>query len=271
MSMSHTTGSALLPPIVPGPAHIANDKQQQAQAGAGTAGAAPCEHQVELGAANDRAAPPAIRTSEPAAQDSDVIPDREANAYGTVNAEQGDGSIDDSTASRKTLLKVAVVVDDVESNRAFFAKMLKRRGVATIFFAEDGALAVKLLDKLALDQLLSIQAWFLDNNMPNLGGHGCAAALRARGVTVPIFGVTGDALAEDRREFVAAGATDVITKPIQLPRLEEALMKRGLILGAQERGTGRGSVSGSCSPTAGGGSVVYGPSSQVARSGTNRG
>lgn len=54
--------------------------------------------------------------------------------------------------------------------------------------------------------------------------------LRAMGYTNPIFGVTGNALAEDREEFVRAGANFVLTKPCTGQQLRETIARFGLAL-----------------------------------------
>lgn len=61
-------------------------------------------------------------------------------------------------------------------------------------------------------------------------GHECARRLRARGITAPIIGVTGNALVEDRLEFQAAGADAVLTKPVGMHNVEAELARFGLRL-----------------------------------------
>ena len=51
-------------------------------------------------------------------------------------------------------------------------------------------------------------------HMPRCTGVECVEALRDMGVTVPVFGVTGNALLSDQARFMAAGATKVFTKPV---------------------------------------------------------
>ncbi len=139
-------------------------------------------------------------------------------------------------------LTCAVVVDDVKSNRDFFGRMLARGGVTTLHYAEDGNEAIALHARLCADPAAPApQAWFLDKEMPNCDGHECARRLRAAGLTPPIFGVTGNALAEDRREFIGWGASEVITKPVKAAELEQALARFGLRLQPRVRaGAGGG-------------------------------
>ena len=45
--------------------------------------------------------------------------------------------------------------------------------------------------------------------MPVMNGPSSASAIRALGVTIPIFGVTGNGGDEDRQHFISHGATEV--------------------------------------------------------------
>lgn len=74
----------------------------------------------------------------------------------------------------------------------------------------------------------AIQAFFVDSSMPVMDGPQLAQRLRALGCTNPIIGVTGNALAEDRQEFVRAGASFVLVKPCTGQHLREAVASLGL-------------------------------------------
>ncbi|KAJ3294330.1 HisKA [Borealophlyctis nickersoniae] len=63
----------------------------------------------------------------------------------------------------------------------------------------------------------------MDNHMPRLTGEEAVAELRARGFTLPVIGITGNALKEDQDSFMAAGANLVITKPLAKDKLVNAL------------------------------------------------
>ena len=64
----------------------------------------------------------------------------------------------------------------------------------------------------------------MDGNMPILGGIEATRQLRAMGVTIPIYAVTGNAMAEDTAEFLRAGATPpILTKPVQQKELHRVL------------------------------------------------
>ena len=60
--------------------------------------------------------------------------------------------------------------------------------------------------------------------MPIMNGAEATAAIRKLGFDRLIFGLSGNALDDDRRTFLAAGANCVIPKPFRMPQLD-ALMK----------------------------------------------
>ena len=65
----------------------------------------------------------------------------------------------------------------------------------------------------------------MDANMPVLGGLDATAQIRALGhAALVIIGVTGNALEEDVASFVAAGANEVLTKPLDMPLLATRLV-----------------------------------------------
>lgn len=132
---------------------------------------------------------------------------------------------------KKIPLRVAVVVDDVQSNRDFFGRILQRRGVSTVYYAEDGIKALSLLDSLSAEAVAAIQVWFLDKEMPNCDGHECVRKLRSRNITTTVLGVTANALEDDIAQFIAAGVSDVIIKPITIDVLRKVLSKCGFSLG----------------------------------------
>jgi CheY-like chemotaxis protein len=125
-----------------------------------------------------------------------------------------------------------MVVDDVQSNRELFARLLKRRGVLSVHMAENGAHALTVYDKLSPDDVAQLQAIFMDKEMPVMDGHAAATAFRSRGIKLPIIGLTGNALEEDRRLFIDAGATAVLTKPVRVDAVQAALSILGLQLAA---------------------------------------
>ena len=59
--------------------------------------------------------------------------------------------------------------------------------------------------------------------MPNMDGVTATRILRGRGFSLPIVGVTGNALEEDINNFCLAGANEVLTKPISIAKVERLL------------------------------------------------
>ena len=60
--------------------------------------------------------------------------------------------------------------------------------------------------------------------MPKLSGIEATRQLRAMGLTIPIYAVTGNAMAEDTAEFLSAGANSpILTKPVQQKELHRIL------------------------------------------------
>jgi CheY-like chemotaxis protein len=66
--------------------------------------------------------------------------------------------------------------------------------------------------------------------MPAMSGDEVAREVRNLGIQVYIVGCTGNALREDQDEYLAAGADDIIPKPVShtaiAKRLEEARKRR---------------------------------------------
>ena len=121
-----------------------------------------------------------------------------------------------------------IVVDDVESNRVLLGRMLTRRGVSSVLLTSDGAETLRMLDK--PDVRAAVQCIFLDAQMPVMDGLECATRIRESGLEVCIIGITGNALESDRSLFLSAGASSVLTKPINVDVLEKALKSLGFRL-----------------------------------------
>jgi len=127
-----------------------------------------------------------------------------------------------------TQLDCAVVCDDVASNRLFFGKLLLRRGVKEVLYAEDGVELLSLFEK--DDVRRRVQVVFLDNEMPKMNGEECVRLCRQRNIDCPIIGVTGSALDADKISFLSAGCNAVLIKPVHFALLTEALKDQGLHL-----------------------------------------
>jgi two-component system capsular synthesis sensor histidine kinase RcsC len=58
-----------------------------------------------------------------------------------------------------------------------------------------------------------------------MNGHAATQAIRDMGYTGVILGVTANALAEDQVEFARAGVNAIITKPVNVALLLEAVQR----------------------------------------------
>jgi CheY-like chemotaxis protein len=64
---------------------------------------------------------------------------------------------------------------------------------------------------------------FMDSSMPVMNGLEATTSLRHLGYVGPIIGVTGNMMQEDVDLFLAAGANEVIGKPLKLEKLQELI------------------------------------------------
>ncbi len=178
------------------------------------------------------------------------ISKRLANAMGgdiTVSSEYGKGSvfttvisakaIGDSTftdleAVREAALKAAadaaslpvfsgqpvLVADDAEENRTLLTVLLEERGL-NVTTVENGQLAFEAVENHEYEIVLS------DLQMPELDGYGFVKKARDAGHELPIVALTADAMKGMRERVVAAGFTDYLTKPVELPTLNSVLQQ----------------------------------------------
>ena len=111
--------------------------------------------------------------------------------------------------------KRVMIVDDDVRNVFALTSALETRGMV-VRFAENGREAIESLDAdPAVDLVL------MDVMMPELDGHETTRALRAdeRFAELPIISLTAKAMKGDREKSIAAGASDYITKPVDIEQL----------------------------------------------------
>jgi predicted ATPase/signal transduction histidine kinase len=111
-----------------------------------------------------------------------------------------------------------LVVEDSEANRFVLRELLLRAGVVPTL-AASGEEALGLTD--------SQDAVLMDVHMPGMDGFETTRRLRLDPslANLPIVAVTADALRETRDRCLAAGMSDVITKPIQAEVLVGSLAR----------------------------------------------
>ncbi|QAV21887.1 two-component system sensor histidine kinase RcsC [Proteus hauseri] len=111
-----------------------------------------------------------------------------------------------------------LIVDDHPINRLLLTDQLKKIGFDTAT-AEDGCDALEFIAKNSIDIILT------DVNMPNMNGYQLATHVRQMGSSIPIIGVTANAIAEEKQRCIDAGMDDCVSKPVSLIILKEALLK----------------------------------------------
>ena len=122
-----------------------------------------------------------------------------------------------------------LIVDDSTTTRAVIRRVLAMSGVATekVIEAANGR------DALAVLKVTRVDLVFLDLNMPEMGGAEVLAAVRAdaRTAAVPVVIVSSESLEHRKRQLLAAGASDYVTKPFT-PEQIRGVFRR--ILGAAD-------------------------------------
>ena len=111
--------------------------------------------------------------------------------------------------------KKILIVDDDLRNVFALSGLLRKRGLEVIV-ADNGQMALE-----QLDQQPGIDAVLMDIMMPVMDGFEAMRRIRADGRfrDLPVIAVTAKAMAEDRRRCMEAGASDYLSKPIELDAL----------------------------------------------------
>jgi signal transduction histidine kinase/HAMP domain-containing protein/ActR/RegA family two-component response regulator len=120
-----------------------------------------------------------------------------------------------STLSGATVL----VVDDDVRNVFALTSALELHGM-TVLYADTGAAGIDLLiEHPEVDLVL------MDVMMPDMDGNRTTTAIRQmpQFAALPIVFLTAKAMPEDRDKSIAAGATDYVTKPVDLDRLLDVM------------------------------------------------
>ncbi|MGH8991848.1 MAG: response regulator, partial [Acidimicrobiia bacterium] len=108
-----------------------------------------------------------------------------------------------------------VIVDDDVRNVYALTSALEDRGVE-VLTAEDGRQGIALLQKTP-----GVDLVLMDIMMPEMDGYETTRAIRkmAGFKDLPIIALTAKAMRGDREKSLAAGASDYITKPVEINQL----------------------------------------------------
>jgi two-component system sensor histidine kinase/response regulator len=113
-----------------------------------------------------------------------------------------------------------LLAEDNDINQQIACELLGGAGFA-VEVAENGMIALEMVRRQSYDLVL------MDMQMPVMDGLDATTAIRsiARLHTLPIVAMTANAMAEDRRDCLAAGMNDFLTKPIDPGELWRMLIK----------------------------------------------
>jgi CheY-like chemotaxis protein len=114
-----------------------------------------------------------------------------------------------------------LLVDDVPSCRKLLSKLLQTENVVT----EEAKDGVEAVDKMRLSFASGelFDGVFMDASMPKMNGLEATRQIRELGYVGKIYGVTGNALAEDVADFIRHGADAVRIKPVSKVGILEML------------------------------------------------
>lgn len=161
--------------------------------------------------------------SEAVARTSGVVVAPVMGATSTLNASSSSDSISgrDYVLKRSEVFlkpKMALVVDDVATNRKMLANAIKKHGIDSDF-ATDGVEAVEAvqLNPAKFDLI------FMDFTMHIMNGAEATKHIRTNGFSRMIIGVTANVLDDDVHTFLVSGVDLVITKPMRSEYLIQLL------------------------------------------------
>jgi signal transduction histidine kinase/HAMP domain-containing protein/ActR/RegA family two-component response regulator len=117
----------------------------------------------------------------------------------------------DSTLVGKTVL----IVDDDVRNIFALSSALESVGLHVIY-AENGSAGIE-----AMTRSGNIDLVFMDIMMPRMDGYETIRTIRQNAAlaTTPIIALTAKALGEDREQCLSAGASDYLSKPVEIETL----------------------------------------------------
>lgn len=111
-----------------------------------------------------------------------------------------------------------LIIDDDATIRTTYRRVLRNFGY-DINTAADGQEAIEQLGSSVFDVVLC------DIAMPGINGLGLLRAVRDRDLDVPVILMTGEPNMESAVEAVEYGALQYLIKPIDLPKLKEAMQR----------------------------------------------
>lgn len=125
-----------------------------------------------------------------------------------------------NTIENKLKGKSILIVDDDPRNTFALVSYLESLEMK-IFTAGDGYQAIKLLDDGA-----AIEIILMDMMMPEMDGYETIGRIRSSGTggDIPIIAVTAKAMKGDREKCLSAGASEYVSKPVNMRDLLEKIV-----------------------------------------------
>lgn len=111
-------------------------------------------------------------------------------------------------------MKTILIVEDTELNIDLLTQLLEED--YRLLVARDGAESLLVIENYTPDLIL------MDISLPVMDGYEAARQIRKRYKTLPIIGLSSNAMKSDSEKAVEAGCNDYLTKPID----EDLLMKK---------------------------------------------
>ena len=116
------------------------------------------------------------------------------------------------------MFKKVLVAEDNATNRKVVEMLLGKLDVE-VTVVHDGQQLLDCIDQVAPDLIL------MDCHMPIMDGFEATKILRDKGYDTPIFALTAGVSTEERVECIEIGMNEVLTKPVTLKSLKQALGK----------------------------------------------
>jgi len=111
-------------------------------------------------------------------------------------------------------MKTILIVEDTELNIDLLTQLLEDD--YRLLVARDGAESLLVIENYPPDLIL------MDISLPVMDGYEAARQIRKRYKTLPIIGLSSNAMKSDSEKAIEAGCNDYLTKPID----EDLLMKK---------------------------------------------
>ncbi|MBL8178859.1 MAG: response regulator, partial [Bryobacterales bacterium] len=105
-----------------------------------------------------------------------------------------------------------LLAEDNALNQVVATRLLTKHG-HEVQVAPNGVEAIRLVETETFDLVL------MDNQMPELSGIEATQTLRSRGFSLPIVGISANALLGDRQRFLEAGMDGYVAKPFHAEEL----------------------------------------------------